>query len=482
MRSIGARLLGCLLLLSGFLSAPGCDDDEGTRGRAVTLTLIGQTDLGGRGENADVWSHRGFAYVGTWSGTCPGTGVKVVDVSSPSRPSLVGTLAAHPGSSTEDVMVIRVTTPSFRGDLLAVGLQTCGLDPSGQPGPAGVELWDVSDPRAPLELALLENGLGVHELFLFQRGGRAFVLEAVPFSEFETTLCSPPFFDPAFCARDYPRPLGDVRVIEVTDPRDPVEVADWGAGKDGGLPFGGSPKSPAPAKPPFDCTPPGGGPTVCRGDAPGVFAHSVSADASGNRAYVAYWDLGMVVLDLADPVRPQLLGRGVAPAGEEGDMHSAIEAPQRVGGRLLAVTTDEDFSPSPSFGVGPGNSVFAADTWGAARIFDVSDPASPVEVGRFATPNSLLGTNGDGGFYTVHNPELADGLLFLSWYSDGVRVVDLSDPTAPAEVAAFVPPAVADPSGFGFATAPLVWGVHVDGDLVFVSDINYGLYVLRLRR
>src|SRR5215831_7995414 len=31
------------------------------------LEEIGHDDLGGRGLNADIWLHRGIAYVGTWS-------------------------------------------------------------------------------------------------------------------------------------------------------------------------------------------------------------------------------------------------------------------------------------------------------------------------------------------------------------------------------------------------------------------------------
>jgi hypothetical protein len=64
-------------------------------------------------------------------------------------------------------------------------------------------------------------------------------------------------------------------------------------------------------------------------------------------------------------------------------------------------------------------------------------------------------------------------------------VVDLSDPRRPAEVASFVPPP--SPARQTAATAqggrrdmPLVWGVTRWNDLVLASDMNSGLWVIRV--
>ena len=74
----------------------------------------------------------------------------------------------------------------------------------------------------------------------------------------------------------------------------------------------------------------------------------------------------------------------------------------------------------------------------------------------------------------------------VSWYSDGVRVVDLSDAQRPREVGYFVPPARRDPQRFwrapnGGLTFPHVWGVAVADGLVFASDISSGLWIFRSR-
>jgi hypothetical protein len=61
--------------------------------------VVGHTDLGGCGFNADIWFHKDHAYVGDWGFTdwssgsktrfCPSgdkVGVAVVDASDPSNP------------------------------------------------------------------------------------------------------------------------------------------------------------------------------------------------------------------------------------------------------------------------------------------------------------------------------------------------------------------------------------------------------------
>jgi hypothetical protein len=429
--------------------------------------LVGALKLPG-GLNADVYAYRGFAYVGTWSGPCPGTGVKVIDVRNPAAPHQVATAGGYPNTSAEDMQVITVHTATFSGDLLGIGLQDCGL-PDQPPGRAGLDLWNVTDPAHPAHLGFFDVGGysgGVHELSLAARtiGGvaRVYALAAVPFAEVIST---------AFTST----PRGDFHLIDVTNPASPVLADDWGAGKDGGLPFG-SPFIGLPA--PFDCTPPPGVAVACRGHSPAVFGHSVTPSSDGRTAYVAYWDDGAIVLDMTDPNHVAFIGRTVYPAGSEGDTHSAVPNGQ---GSLL-VTTDEDFSPSETIAAGlpkePG------DTWGYARIWSLANPASPLRLADVATPHSL--TNKTDGFYSVHNPQVIGDRLYLSWYSDGLRVYDIANPARPHEVAFFRPQPTLDPTGvfaeFGAGTHPIpfVWGVHVTGGLTYLSDINYGLYVVRV--
>ena len=81
----------------------------------------------------------------------------------------------------------------------------------------------------------------------------------------------------------------------------------------------------------------------------------------------------------------------------------------------------------------------------------------------------------------------------LGFYDDWVRAADeeskhfrlLSDRLEAIELASFLPPAAIDPydrfvSPNGVIKLPLVRSVDVDAGLVYVSDINTGLWVLRL--
>jgi hypothetical protein len=119
------------------------------------------------------------------------------------------------------------------------------------------------------------------------------------------------------------------------------------------------------------------------------------------------------------------------------------------------------------------------------RIFDYANLAKPKQIGVFKTQNSLgLGAQGSGD-YTIHNNFLVGTDVYVSWYSDGVRVVDASDPRKPKEVASFVPPAGQNPVKPAqrgvLSQMPQVWGVVVDEatGIVYASDMNTGLWILR---
>jgi hypothetical protein len=421
---------------------------------------LGALHLAG-GLNADVWAHGSFAYVGTWSGPCPGTGVKVIDVSNPARPRQVATLGSYPNTSDEDMQVITVDNAFFHGDLLATGLQDCGL-PGRAPGKTGVDLWDVTDAARPSHLGFFDTGaFGTHEVSLTRQGARVFALAAVPFSEVTSGGT-----------------VGDFQLIEVTDPRRPVRADDWGAGKDGHLAFG---LAGAGLPPPFDCTPPPGQRPLCRGHFGAVFDHSASPSADGRRAYLAYWDAGGIILDISNPNDVRMIGRTVYPANSEGDTHTAM--PNALG--TVLITDDEDFSPTDLKAAGEPKE--PGDTWGFARIWNITDPARPREVADFATPHSL--TNKTDAFYSVHNVEIVGSTAYFSWYSDGLRVVDISDPARPHEIAFFRPKPTPDPTGFfcpnfgsGCHPIPFDWGLHVLGGKIYLSDINFGLRIVTLTR
>jgi len=413
------------------------------------LSLVGFTDLGrllcDPACTSDVWAHGNFAYVGTFNDSSETrVGVQVVDISDPSNPEVVNMLPTPlPSTGVYDVKVATIITKFFRGDLLVMSNER---EPGPGEGAAGIQLWDVTDPLNAVELSRFPIELGqtpigtvlasVHNTFLFQKGNRAFVLLAIPFAEEFSR------FLPSLVR------TGDFVVVEVTDPSNPQVIADWGAGKDGGFPYGHG--RTGGGRTTSTCTT-----TTCRGGDPAVFLHDVWANQQGTIAYLSYWDLGLILLDISDPANPTFISRGIGPppssGNDEGNLHTAVPA---LGGNLV-ITADENMNPLP---------------WGFLRVFDTSDPTSPVQVGSLATSNALNNPDLNSPF-TMHNIFVRGNQAYLSWNFDGIRVVDISQPSRPREVAAFLPPAGTGPG--------LFWGVYVHKNLVLGSDLLSGLFILK---
>jgi hypothetical protein len=203
-----------------------------------------------------------------------------------------------------------------------------------------------------------------------------------------------------------------------------------------------------------------------------VYGHSAEPSNDGRLAFVAYWDSGFIALDATDPANPTFRGRTVYPADADGDAHSSSYDDAR----QLLFTADDDFCKTSGSGTEKGFCYL--------RVNDYSNLAAPVQIGEYRTPNSL-GTNDQrAGDYVIHNPLVVGTDVYASWYSDGVRVLDATDPTDVREVAYFVPPATnnpVSPSQRGVLTnTPQAWGVAVDEatGLVYLSDMNSGLWIV----
>lgn len=123
--------------------------------------------------------------------------------------------------------------------------------------------------------------------------------------------------------------------------------------------------------------------------------------------------------------------------------------------------------------------------WGYLRFFDISDPANPVQLSTFATPNTNNEDVALEGTWSVHNPELLreeddddeSNTLYVSWYNDGVRVLNIRRPSQPREVASWTgqgAPAGAPPVN--------IWSVVPHRGVLLASDRDFGLYVLKHSR
>ncbi len=180
-----------------------------------------------------------------------------------------------------------------------------------------------------------------------------------------------------------------------------------------------------------------------------ILVHDVFVHERGSRilAYLAYWERGLHIVDVTDPARPQVVGR-------------SAPTPTRW---THSVWVDGDFAY-----------VGEESYHGLVRVFDVADPAAPVEIGQ------LRSSEGDA--ISAHNLQVAGGVLYVSWYQDGLRAFAARGAAAPAEIGWFHTWNGADnranpgPSDARFAGN---WDVFVDGDKIYAADMQTGLWVLR---
>ncbi len=350
---------------------------ERAQRRARNISLVGalQLDPFNLGVHGDVAGFKNLAFVGKWRGACPGTGVDIIDISRPKAPVKLADTEDHADTSMEDMQAIEI------GDrvVLAIGLQDCG-NVAGV-GETGLELVDITDPRNPQTLSFFfTDAGGVHELDVTTTpDGRALALLAVPNLE-------------AITSDDQGlNGIGDLLIVDISDPAAPAMVGEWGVLDEPTLGLAyylGA---------------------LQGGDAR-TLLHSVRANVDGTRAYLSYWDGGFITLDISDPSNPTLLGVASYPAGVEGNAHSVDEAR---GGNIL-VGADEDFSPfefqftSNAF-AGTRPAIEAAFT--SQRIVDLPGremTGEVVHVGRGCPAGTLPGLPAD-----PYPPGDLSGKIFL---------------------------------------------------------------------
>ena len=116
------------------------------------------------------------------------------------------------------------------------------------------------------------------------------------------------------------------------------------------------------------------------------------------------------------------------------------------------------------------------DGWGYGRILAVSDPANIVELGQFTT-TSVTAQPIPPGDHTMHNVIVDGRTAYISWYADGIRVVDFTNPRKPREIARFVDE----------VNGSDMWGVYLfkyanGKKYILGSDRSTGLWIFEVPR
>jgi hypothetical protein len=164
-----------------------------------------------------------------------------------------------------------------------------------------------------------------------------------------------------------------------------------------------------------------------------------------NTLYVNFWGAGYVLADISNPMNPVERGRY-----RYAHSTSHANAVGRFGDRLIAFEGGED--------------------WGAhLRVLDVTDPANVKRLGEWRLQEHI----------SIHNLVLVGTKLYVSHYQNGVRVLDVSVPEQPRQVAHYHTFRPWDPErGSSFYDGAI--GIRVPGDgFVYAVDTSRGLLILK---
>src|SRR5918995_6469603 len=200
-------------------------DDHGQHGASTghlpgsseNVELLGTAKLTAHeGDISDVSalqasSGKWYAYVGDWGAHCQTGGVHVVDVSDPTRPRRAGFLESPGfGYVTEGVHALHLDTAAFTGDVLVISNEWCLASPDAANMPGGITIWDITNPDDPQLLVQAVGDFDVH-------GDRA--------NESHSAIAWDAG-DNAYVAAIDNEELEDVDLFDITDPRNPVLLAE----------------------------------------------------------------------------------------------------------------------------------------------------------------------------------------------------------------------------------------------------------------
>ena len=175
----------------------------------------------------------------------------------------------------------------------------------------------------------------------------------------------------------------------------------------------------------------------------------------GSKLYIAGGFDGFYRYDITNPAAPV---EEVHFSAETPDTSYYAHIAWPIDNRYVFAAEEVQIPPP---GYGPGS-------W---RVLDFLNPANPVEVFRWYSENAKNDRR-----ITTHNVYVVGTFAYLSHYQDGVRVMDVSDPREPVEVAwydTFPQPVQSLFQG--------CWGVYPfqGNDKIYASDRSNGLFILR---
>ncbi len=222
---------------------------------------------------------------------------------------------------------------------------------------------------------------------------------------------------------------------------------------------------------------------------PAINVHTVLVDGDRLYAMSPSPNAETLIFDVSSPLEPRLLGRHVL--GVQGYPHDSfafggrlyvshaqggyqvadVSDPTRIQ-RLGGYTFENNYAHHSAVGTIAGQTIAfeGGEQMGAhLRVLKVDDPANIVKIGEFKLRDVA----------SIHNILLKDERLYVAWYHEGVRVLDVSNPTQPRMVAHFNTFRDTD-SNRSSGLYEGVIGIRVPGDgYVYAVDDVRGLFIFK---
>ena len=197
---------------------PGSVDQVELVGKLKLTNQVGDiSDVSAMATTSDgTW----YAYLGNWGGfdarnqtpACNSGGVHIVDISNPASPVKVGFLnAGGTGYQTEGIQALNIDTDEYTGDILVVSNEWCLAKSNPKLNPGGITIYDIDDPTNPVILVDDFGDFDLHE-------NRA--------NEAHSVIAWDAGDGRAYAAAIDNEEVEDVDLFEITDPRNPVLVAE----------------------------------------------------------------------------------------------------------------------------------------------------------------------------------------------------------------------------------------------------------------
>jgi hypothetical protein len=419
-----------LACAAGFLSLPAVADPIPPGGQTSNLEVVGFTGLNGRPgafklalrhTKDDKWYlYAGHSFDQGWS---------IIDVTDPAKPRYVKFIPYK--TDSKNVLTAQVT---LHDDIMITA-----IDKRSKSGDPTLLIWDISDPENPKQVSKWTGAPGGSHRNTYPGGKYAYI------SGF---------------ADGYQSKGHELIILDISNPAEPKQVAVWAQpGQKKGEP-----------KPELD---------------PG-FHGPVNVSPDGKMASLGFTP-DVVNLDISDPANPKLIGRlTMTPPfmyGGNQSVHTVLPFWDK---KILFASSE-----AKQWGCDkdPMNWAALIDNKNPAkpRLMSVfPSPKPPADApyksycykeGRFGPHNTVM---------EQHNPAVhrQSDIMYITWFNAGLRVWDISDPYTPTNVGYFLPPERVDAEANhgGPHAAPTNWMEDVTQDArgyIYADDDKWGIWILR---